>query len=469
MTNEQKEWIEAYSPEMESTVLACMLNSEEHFHTAKDVLTAEDFYESRNRRLFLNLISAQEQKGSIDLAILIPYLKEIGEVSSDEYNWLIDLNNMGGRYHHIEAYCNELRQFSIKRAIVNLNRDCINDLKDGVSPSEILQRIADKAGAIKESKPNADSFYRPLLEPISEQEIIEEIRGISPGVRIGFKLGEVDLQIPGGALSIIAAPTGQGKTLFIINAILNYLELNPDGKAFFFSYEESRASILSLFLNTYLNLPLSQFNRQSIKSYFRDGQSTYIAETVKEEFKRKKQNFFKTLIDSGRLNIVYSDYAAEELTGAINFLRKNSSVGLIGIDYVQLLRSRESKGMQRQEELKKICLMLKDSAVATGLPLILAAQFNRSVVNEATISPVAIGEAGDIERAANMIIGLWNRNYDGLTEDGNRGKNKKPIPKEPAIYLELLKGRETGIGYSGVFDLNGNTGKLSSRINRPVS
>ena len=135
----------------------------------------------------------------------------------------------------------------------------------------------------------------------------------------------------------------------------------------------------------------------------------------------------------------------------------------IGIDYMQLLKSVSKKTTQRQEELKQICLMIKDCAVDTGLPVILAAQFNRSVVNEATISPVAIGEAGDIERVANLIIGGWNRNYEGFTDDGNKGKDGKKIPKESAIYLEILKGRETGIGHASVFELNGNTGKLSPR------
>jgi hypothetical protein len=79
------------------------------------------------------------------------------------------------------------------------------------------------------------------------------------------------------------------------------------------------------------------------------------------------------------------------------------------------------------------------------------------------MSPVAIGEAGDIERVAHTIIGLWNRNYEGLTEEGNKGRDGKPKPKESAIYLEILKGRETGIGHNSVFDLNGNAGKITRR------
>ena len=56
-----------------------------------------------------------------------------------------------------------------------------------------------------------------------------------------MKIGSVKLKLPGGALSIVALPTGHGKTLLLINMILNYLELHPNKSAFFFSYEESRA------------------------------------------------------------------------------------------------------------------------------------------------------------------------------------------------------------------------------------
>lgn len=62
-----------------------------------------------------------------------------------------------------------------------------------------------------------------------------------------------------------------------------------------------------------------------------------------------------------------------------------------------------------------------------------------------------------------MVIGLWNRNYEGFTSAGNAQKGGKKVPKEPAMYLEIMKGRETGIGHSSVFDLNGNTGKLSPK------
>lgn len=97
----------------------------------------------------------------------------------------------------------------------------------------------------------------------------------------------------------------------------------------------------------------------------------------------------------------------------------------------------------------------------------LASQFNREVVCEADLSPTKIGEAGDIERIASFIIGMWNRNFMGFSRDGNISKqDKTPIEKQPTIYFEVLKGRDVGSGHNTVMDFNGNTGKLSNRLSK---
>jgi replicative DNA helicase len=174
--------------------------------------------------------------------------------------------------------------------------------------------------------------------------------------------------------------------------------------------------------------------------------------------------FFNELIKTGRLNIFYSEFSAQELVAAIRFLKKNTTVGLICIVYMQLLKlSSGALAGNRQEELKQICLLLKDCAVETGLPILLAAQFSRQVTCEADLSPIHISEAGDIERVANLILGFWNRNFEGFKREGNIGKDSKKSPKESAIYMEILKGRETGAGHFEVFDFNGNSGKLTNR------
>lgn len=334
----------------------------------------------------------------------------------------------------------------------------------------IQKRIKEAEEEEKLSKLHLDTSgaFQHLLQPASEKQICDEIKNTSPGIHVGFNIGDIELKIPGGAVSIIAAPTSHGKTTQLINFAIGSLNFpgQEDKSVYFFSYEESRAAIVSLFLNTYIGEPLSKNNRESIKSFFRIGDMRYMSSEgrSREIFLGKKKAFFENLVNTGRLNIFYSEMAARELVAAIRFLKKNTNVGLICIDYMQLLKlGLSSFGGSRQEELKQVCLLLKDCAIETGLAILLAAQFSRQVTCEADLSPIYISEAGDIERVSNMIIGFWNRNFEGFTREGNKSKNGGIIPKESAIYMEILKGRETGSGHSEVFDFDGNAGKLKQR------
>jgi replicative DNA helicase len=455
-----------YSNESEMMVLGCMLTGENALKLGLKRLDESDFYREENRAIFHCLKTTSEAKKPCDIHIISEELKRIHKLDQvGGVGYLTLLAQYAGTSAYMEEYTTLVKEKAILRRMLHLAKNMERVAQ--TEPSDVqsmLDLFHKEFEGLKRNELRSDSLYGPLLNPVSEKEIAQEIQNTSAGAYVGLKIGEVDLKLPGGAITIVAGPTGHGKTLVLINLILNYLSLNPDKRVFFFSFEESRAAILSLFLNTYVDEELSKNSRESIKSYFRDGQPTYISPEKRAIFSRKKSEFFSTLIETGRLNIFYCDYSSEELTEAIRFLKKKTDVGLVGIDYMQLLTSNTKKSTQRQEELKQICLAIKDCAVETGIPFLLAAQFNRTVVNEATLSPVAIGEAGDIERAANMILGLWNRNYEGFTEEGNLLKNnRRKAPKESAVYLEILKGREVGIGHSAILDLNGNTGKLTAR------
>ncbi len=317
-----------------------------------------------------------------------------------------------------------------------------------------------------QEKTSTENEFQQLLNPSSEKQIIEEIQNTSPGLRFGMKIGEVDMEFPGGAITIDAAPTSHGKTTMLINQALGVLKNNPDKSVYFFSYEENKSSITTLFLNTYINKEISRNNRRSIESFFREGNCKHVKEEERITFLSDKKCFFEQLIDKGRLNIFYSDMSAEKLCQAIKFLHENrDDVGAIFIDYMQILNPIKMGKLSRQEQLKYICLILKDCAVETGLPIILGAQFNRQVTCEADLSPIYISDAGDIERIAALILGFWNRNFLGFTKEGNKTKRGEIITEpKPEIYIEVLKGRKIGDGHNSILKFNGNIGKIENSL-----
>lgn len=457
------------STDLESLVLGAFLNSDENTKIGLKLVNEDDFIEKKHKIILKAIQEVFKEKNVVDIALIHHKIASGGTLkeAGGGAPYLVELAQRAGSSLHVGAYCEDLKKLTIKRQLISLTNSLSTELQKGENEQKIISKLKEKIKNIEAHEVHAESAFRYLLKPGSEEAVAQELKDVSPGINVGYMIGDIDLKIPGGAISILAGPTSHGKTATLINFALGALEHRDqqDKSVYFFSYEESRAAITSLFLNTYINEPLSKNNRESIKSFFRQDDMQYITSQgdSRQRFREKKKEFFETLVHSGRLNIFYSDMTAHELYSSINFLKKNTNVGLVCIDYMQLLSFGIGKFGSRQEELKEVCLLLKDCAVETGLPILLGAQFNRQVTCEADLSPIYISEAGDIERVANLILGFWNRNFEGFTSEGNKSKRGQKIQKEPTIYMEILKGRETGSGQSEIFSFDGNKGKLSNK------
>lgn len=337
-----------------------------------------------------------------------------------------------------------------------------SDLQAKGQTNEALELLDRKLKDIKLQ--DKGTLFSDLLKPIEENEV-KQRQAVKPeGVGSGYKINGVEeLIIPAGAISVIAGATSHGKTALLINLALNIAKDPKEGEVHFFSYEEESDAILLNALNTYIGEELSQNNRKSIKSYFKTGSTEFIETNRRDIFIRRKDRFFKELIDSRKLNIHYSNYNSDTLIEAIRYLHKHAKPKAILIDYIQLLNLPEGKfkTYSRQEEIKKICIAILDLSIETGLPIILGAQFNREVVNHLKVHATNIGEAGDIERQANLIIGIWNCNKTPIIP-ANELKNIQGINTPNTIYTTVLKNRG---GKSDIFTnlkFNGNTGKIDN-------
>lgn len=350
----------------------------------------------------------------------------------------------------------------------------VTQLQDKGETDKALELLDSKVKEVK-LKDKATEFSR-LLIPTSEDKIKEEEANLPDSLNSGFNINGEELLLPGGAISVYSAPTNHGKTILLINTVINVAQRYPDKKFIFFTYEERDTAILQYFLNTYIDINLNnsdKANRRTLRAYFKTGSTQFISSHNIEYFIAKKEEFFKDYIETGRILVKYVDYNSQELTTAIEYINKESKdIGGIFIDYFQLLKLPKEKS-SRQEELKQICMSLKDTAVRTGLPLILAAQFNREVTNLMRLHPTNIGEAGDIERIVNTLIGLWNMDKkpvlkgitDAEADEINMRISNRRLKGEGAknMYLEILKSRDLPTGSYDFLEFNGNTGKVKNR------
>ena len=336
-------------------------------------------------------------------------------------------------------------------------------LQDKGETDKALELLDNKVKEVK-LKDKATEFSS-LMIPIKEDELRERQSNKPESLNSGYTIGGEPLLLPSGAISVFTAPTSHGKTTFLINLALNVATASPDKETYLFSYEEDGDSILINTLNTYLDEEISSNNRRTLKSYFTTGSTEYIKSQSKDYFTATKDKFFRELIETRRLNIHYSSYNSDTLIEAIRYLHKHAKPGAIFIDYIQLLNLPEGKykTYSRQEEIKEICIALKDVAVETGLPIILGAQFNREVVNQLRIHATKIGEAGDIERIANLIVGFWNNNFKPLATEGDLNEiNNKGATTPDTLYTTILKNRGGRVGLEEILSFNGNTGKIKN-------
>ena len=465
MTTETKPRIAPNSKESEMMVLGSMLTSINALNVSADALDDSDFYYTEHKIIFSVLKGSRQNDKPADVHLVCEELKRQGKLSTvGGAAYVTTLAQYAGTSAYIEEYVQIVKDKSLLRELILVNQKSQNKaLENQESVDDILDEVDERIQSIKSSKEKCSFNF--LKENNSESEITDELKNLSPSISTGFTIGEADLKIPSGAISIIAAQTSHGKTATLINLGLGAIKYHSDISVYFFSYEESGASILCKFMNSWIGKEFSKNNRESIKSHFIKGNIEYINTNMRSDFLRDKKAFFDHVIDNGKLKVFYSDFYVEELVSAIHFLKRETNVGLICIDYMQLIRMRAYNQGSRQEELKRICLLLKNCAVETGLPILIAAQFNREVMSESDLSPTKIGEAGDIERIASLILGMWNRNFKGFSKEARSKGNNDNQTKEPTIYFEVLKGRDIGNGYNTVMDFDGNTGTLKNKTN----
>lgn len=311
-----------------------------------------------------------------------------------------------------------------------------------------------------------------LLEPTTESRVREEESHVPDSPHSGYTINGHELLLPAGAMTIYAGATNHGKTLMLINTALNVAMEHPEKTILFLTYEERANRILQYFLNAYMNLDLNSqedSNRRLLGGYFKTGSTQYIAGHVRGEFDRKRAEFFAEYIETGRLLIKYVDMDSTELVGAMKYAQERTDLAAVFVDYFQLLRLPQGKYKgynSRQEELKQICIELKDGAVSTGLPVVFGAQFNRDVTTLLRLHPTLISEAGDIERIVDTLVGIWNLSKKPTHQVPKKEQDeidKRTKGREQGLYLEILKSRDLPTGAWEILDLNENTGRAMNR------
>lgn len=346
-------------------------------------------------------------------------------------------------------------------------RKLVDDLKDlqGRGETQKALELMEK-GRKRLELVDKKKIFSGLRDIPTEEQIKKHFSKVPDHISSGYHIGDTELLLPSGGLTGIAGPTNHGKTDLLINMTLNAVRGNPEKEFYFFTYEMSQEAILVRFLNSWLDMDLEiSSNQRAIKTYFKSGNTKYIKSEAREPFLREKDAFFRDLISTGRLRVKGVDLLAPELNQAMEELARDPRTGAFFIDYFQLLKLPKEgyKNYSRQEELKTICIDLNETAKRVNLPIILGAQFNREVTTPFRIHATNIGEAGDIERILDTLVGIWYTSKKMVEADLRSNKeDPSPYRKEDRLYINVLKSRETESGIYTFLEYSGKRGVIKN-------
>ena len=360
--------------------------------------------------------------------------------------------------------------------------DRIRQLADEGRYNELADLMTKTASELRVES-EAEEFNR-VYSPPSGDTYDSLLSNLNKGLPTSYSFKDIGgraypLTLEAG-ITFVCASTGHGKTSFLnclaLDEARRNIALNNGKRVLYFTYEIDKGLLLLDLINTFNNNPdISNYPLESIRSYFEGKRDEYFAKhsgSKYNEFVENAQLFKAKYITSGALTIIEENYTVEKLLRSLRYATARNDVSLICIDYAQLIYSEDFARM-RTEEIKRIVHYINEFTKQNKLPVVMAAQFNRTVNSPLDVSLNAIGEGGDFERIANTVVGLFNLSNlkpTGSKTDDDRiisllsrhyvqctdaGGNIQAVPNK--VYAVVLKRRYGVRGVEAVFDWEGKT------------
>ena len=289
----------------------------------------------------------------------------------------------------------------------------------------------------------------------------------------------LQLTIPYGGITVIAAPTSHGKSTFLRNLALDSaVSTSEEGTVIYMTLEESKREVLAQMINTYLFKDkyfkgYSYSMIKNIKQYLSGKDITSALGGASEIFKERIEEFLQRYLYSGKLRCYDEMVSNTNLIEILEHIMETTKVKAVFLDYIQIVNYQSDKGTPRYDMIKQMCIQLKDLAIKHNIAVVLASQLNRDVKTPFRMDNTYIAECADIERAANTIICLWNSSFKSAVY------GLKSIPKEEEEEIERLASRgfsmgtpgkilakitkqrsDRGVGMYGIYDFLGYAGRI---------
>ena len=355
----------------------------------------------------------------IDLLTVVEQLKksEELEIVGGPY-FVTKLTNAVVSSANIIAHCRIVLQKFIQRELIRISGEIIGEAyEDSTDVFDLLDTAEGKLFEITNNhlRKNFDDIDSVLVKTL---EKIEDMRSRSEditGVPTGFpKLDALTYGWQPTDLIILAARPSVGKTAFALN-LARAAALHPTKPTAvgFFSLEMSSSQLVTRILSAESGIWLEKITRGKLEDHE--------MEQLHKKGISRLMNSPIFIDDSAALNIF-------ELRAKCRRLKTKHNVGLIIIDYLQLMSGSADRNSNREQEISKISRDLKALAKELSVPIIALSQLSREVEKRAAGSKIPqlsdLRESGAIEQDADMVMFLYRPDYYDIVTDemGNDSK-----------------------------------------------
>ena len=394
----------------EQSVLGGVLVENEAFNKILEYITQEDFYREAHRKIFLGMVELFNKNEPVDLITLTEVLKKrnhLEDVGGAAY--LASLVDNISTASNISYYAKIVREKSVIRKLITTATEIVTS---GYEDSKDVEDLLDEAEKSifeitgRQIKPSFLDLKSVLKESMKTIERLYERKEFVTGVPTGF--GEFDRLTAGlqpSDLIVVAGRPSMGKTAFCLN-IAQYAAIEANIPVAIFSLEMSKEQIA-------LRMICSEgrVDAHRLRRGFLD----------KEDWKK-----LITAIDVLSQAPIFIDdtpaLTALEMRAKARRLKAEHNLGLLIVDYLQLMRGRGSSD-NREQEISDISRSLKALAKELNLPIVALSQLNRRVEDRPNKRPqlADLRESGAIEQDADVIAFIYREELYNRSDEDVKG------------------------------------------------
>lgn len=391
----------------EKSLLGAIMVDENSFPEIATIVKPADFYEEKNQIIFEAMSNLYDNHRPVDLLTLtaeLKSLKKLKEIGGAPY--LTELSNFVPVASHAKAYAEIVKKAAIQRKLIHAGSEiAAKAYEDGASIDELVGKAEQELFEVSDKIIRSE--YRSMTDLLTDTfDRIEELRnnkGALRGLKTGFR--DVDQKTAGfqkGDLIIVGARPAMGKTTFAQNLAYNIASINKKG-VLFFSMEMAANEIIERMLSD-----VSGVNNWRIRTgNLSDEEYTKIGDAMAE-----LSELPIYIDDTSSMNIM-------ELRNKARRAMHDHDIGIVIVDYLQLIQGSDRYKGQRVQEVTEISRGLKILARELAIPVVALAQLSRNVTGRENPRPVLsdLRESGSIEQDADLVMFLHRPDYYKQNDD----------------------------------------------------